>query len=86
MGILFLDDLLIVPNIKISIRAGGNEYIFEKRDAVKDNLGFILLEIALVGRKILIADLNKIGRIFNIVVLKSKNAVELPLRHVVVAA
>jgi hypothetical protein len=86
MGVLFFDDFLIAPNIQIAVRACRNEYIFEERNTVKNNLSLALLRTSQITGNILIPNLNKIRRVLNIIVLKDEHAIVLPLGHVVVAA
>ena len=86
MGILFFDDFLIAPNIQIAVRTCRNEYIFEERNTIKNNLRLVLLRTSQITGNILIPNLNKIRRVLNIIVLKGEHAIVLPLSHVVVAA
>jgi hypothetical protein len=86
MGVLFFDDFLIAPNIQIAVRACRNEYIFEERNTVKNNLRLVLLRTNQITGNILVPNLNKIRRVLNIIVFEGEHAIVLPLSHVVVAA
>lgn len=85
MRVLFLYYSLVVPDVQISVRACGDQNVFEEGYAIKYYLGLVLFGVALIRGQIFVSNFDKIGGVLNIVVLKGEYSVVVPLGHIIIA-